>query len=69
MVKVFTKLASALTSKADKAAYKAAMIEMDNCGIPVVELTDVKVPSTCPEVETTRQSSALILVSKENRTR
>lgn len=59
MVKLFTKLASALTSKADKAAYKHAMIEMDKCGIPVVDLTDVEVPSTRPEVEKTKQSSAL----------
>ena len=70
MVNLITKLASALTSKNDKAAYAQAIVDMEEHGIPVVHFTDVKSLRTiCPDVvEVTRRSTALILLSEENRT-
>ena len=68
MVNILTKLASALTSKEDREAFAAAMVDMEDQGIPVVHFNDIKSHETaCPEAEeVTKQSTALILLSEEN---
>ena len=69
MVNILTKLASALTTKKDKTAYVAAMEDMGLEHTIVPECDQYRHKTACPEAqEVTKQGTALVLLSEENRT-
>lgn len=68
MVKSITKLARLLTTEKDKIAYVAAMEDMGLANTIVPKCDQYRHKTACPEAqEVTKQSTALILLSEENR--
>tara|TARA_B100000131_G_scaffold174729_1_gene168854 strand:- start:488 stop:706 length:219 start_codon:yes stop_codon:yes gene_type:complete len=67
--KYLPKLAIAMMSREDREIAAQAMVDMEDSGIPVVSFKDLKSHQTsCPEtVEVTKQSQAVLLLSRENR--
>lgn len=69
MVEMLTKLALSLVTDKDKEAYVQAMDDMGLGDTVVPKCEQFRHQTACPEAdEVTKQSTALILLSEENRT-
>ena len=68
MVEILTKLALSLVTDRDKEAYVQAMDDMGLGHTVVPKCEQFRHQTACPEAdEVTKQSTALVLLSEENR--